>query len=448
MKWRAFLKVSSTSPFSSRRVRPPAWSQCRCVVTTASTSSGVMPRRRKACSMPSGSRSATCRARFSLSLLPIPVSQTMTRPFLRAIRQTHAQSIMLFPSGGFCFSHRTLGTTPNIRPPSAFQWSVTKRWSSRSPSCTAPYMLREMAVAAISTSPLTKDYGAGRGLFDLGLHVSQQEVFGYLGPNGSGKTTTIRLLMGMIRPPNGAAHGFGLDCVRDAVEVKREVGYLPGDIPHFGSLRGDEVVAYLGGMRGGVDRRHVRAIAERFDLDLNRRFREYSSGNKQKLGILLAFMHRPDLLILDEPTSGLDPLNQQEFYALLRETRDAGATIFLSSHVLSEVEHVCDRVGILRGGRLVKVAQLDELRRIRVHRVEIEFAPDTAVPETPIRDAEGVEEVTISGQRVTCTVRGGFEALMRAIRDARVVDFISTEPSLEEIFLSYFSEGKPKALPP
>src|SRR2546427_2897300 len=236
MKWRAFLKVSSTSPFSSRRVSPPAWSQCRCGVTTASTPSGVMPRRRKACSMPSGSRSATCRARFSLSLLPIPVSQTMTRPFLRAIRQTHAQSIMLFPSGGFCFSHRTLGTTPNIRPPSAFQWSVTKRWSSRSPSCTAPYMLREMAVAAISTSQLTKDYGAGRGLFDLGLHVSQQEVFGYLGPNGSGKTTTIRLLMGMIRPTNGSAHVFGLDCFREAVEVKRKVGYLPGDVPQFGSF--------------------------------------------------------------------------------------------------------------------------------------------------------------------------------------------------------------------
>src|SRR2546425_11092989 len=305
-----------------------------------------------------------------------------------------------------------------------------------------------MAVAAISTSKLTKDYGAGRGLFDLDLHVAQQEVIGYLGPNGSGKTTTIRLLMGMIRPTNGSAHIFGLDCVRDSVEVKRKVGYLPGDVPQFGSLRGTEIVAYFGGMRGRVDKRSVKAIAQRFDLDLSRRFREYSSGNKQKLAILLAFAHRPDLLILDEPTSGLDPLNQQEFYSLLREARDAGATVFLSSHVLSEVEHVCDRVGIIRDGRLVRVAQLDELRRIRVHRVEIEFAPDTAVPETPIRDAEGVEEVTISGQRVTCTVRGGFEALMRAIRDAQVVDFISTEPSLEEIFLSYFSERKPKALPP
>src|SRR5256884_6297402 len=307
-------------------------------------------------------------------------------------------------------------------------------------------MLREMPTTAIRTSRLTKDYGAGRGLFDLDLQVAAQEVFGYLGPNGAGKTTTIRMLMGMIRPTSGSAFIFGLDSVRDAVDVKRKVGYLPGDVPQFGSLRGSEVVAYLGGMRGGVDRKVVRALSERFDLDLGRRFREYSSGNKQKLAIVLAFMHRPDLLILDEPTSGLDPLNQQEFYALLRETREAGATIFLSSHVLSEVEHVCDRVGIIRDGRLVRVAQLDQLRRIRVHRVEIEFAPDTAVPETPIRDAEGVEEVTISGQRVTCTVRGGFEALMRAIGDTTVVDLVSTEPTLEELFLSYFSERKPKAL--
>ena len=224
------------------------------------------------------------------------------------------------------------------------------------------YMLREMAVSAIRTSKLSKDYGVGRGLFDLDLEVTPQKVFGYLGPNGAGKTTTIRLLMGMIKPSAGAAFVFGLDCIRDYVEVKRMVGYLPGDMPQFGSLRGKEVVAYLGGMRGGVDPNAVRSIAERFDLDLNRRFREYSSGNKRKLGILLAFMHRPDLLILDEPTNGLDPLNQQEFYELLREARDGGATVFLSSHVLSEVEHVCDTVGILRAGKLVRVARLDELR--------------------------------------------------------------------------------------
>src|SRR5450759_4071147 len=246
-------------------------------------------------------------------------------------------------------------------------------------------MLREMAVPAIRTSKLSKDYGARRGLFDLDLEVSPQEVFGYLGPNGAGKTTTIRLLMDMIRPTAGAAYVFGLDCRRDSIAVKRRVGYLPGDLPQFGSLRGREVVAYLAGMRGGVDSRVVRALAERFDLDLSRRFREYSSGNKQKLGILLAFMHRPELLVLDEPTGGLDPLNQQEFYQLLREARNGGATVFLSSHILSEVEHVCDRVGILRAGRLVKVAQLEDLNHIRAHRVEIEFAAGSQIPEAAIR---------------------------------------------------------------
>ena len=308
-------------------------------------------------------------------------------------------------------------------------------------------MLREMAVAAIRTSSLTKDYGSGHGLFDLDLQVAPQEVFGYLGPNGAGKTTTIRLLMGMIRPSRGSAYVFGLDCVRETVEVKRRVGYLPGDVPQFGSLRGGEVVAYLGGMRGGVEQRHVRAIAERFDLDLNRRFREYSSGNKQKLAIVLAFMHRPDLLILDEPTSGLDPLNRQEFYALLRETRDAGATIFLSSHVLSEVEHVCDRVGILRSGRLVEVAELEELRHIRVHHVEIEFAPGADVPESRLRSTLGVDDVKVDGQRVTCSVQGSFDGLLHAIQGSRVTNLVSTEPSLEEIFLSFFDEPRQKALP-
>ncbi|GAC1510356.1 MAG: ABC transporter ATP-binding protein [Candidatus Dormibacteraceae bacterium] len=310
-------------------------------------------------------------------------------------------------------------------------------------------MLREMAVAAIRTSKLSKDYGLGRGLFDLDLEVAPQEVFGYLGPNGSGKSTTIRLLMDMIRPTSGGAHIFGLDCRRDSVAVKRKVGYLPGDIPQFGSLRGKELVAYFGGIRGGSDPNIVRSIAERFDLDLGRRFREYSTGNKRKLGILLAFMHRPELLILDEPTSGLDPLNQREFYTLLREARDGGATAFLSSHILAEVEHVCDRVGILRAGRLVKVAQLEDLHNIRAHSVEIDFAAGERVPETAIRSAAGVEDVQVDGQHVTCIVRGNFEPLLDAIRDAEVTDLVSTEPSLEEIFLSFYSEAtdKPKVLP-
>jgi ABC-2 type transport system ATP-binding protein len=299
-----------------------------------------------------------------------------------------------------------------------------------------------MAVPAIRTHRLTKDYGGGHGLFDLDLEIQAQQVFGYLGPNGAGKTTTIRCAMGMIRPTAGSAYVFGLDCLRDAVEVKRKVGYLPGDMPQFGSLRGKEVVAYLGGMRGGVDARVVRNLTERFDVDLSRRFREYSSGNKKKLGIVLAFMHRPQLLILDEPTGGLDPLNQQEFYRLLAETRDEGTTVFLSSHILSEVEHVCDRVGILRAGRLVKVADLDELHRIRVHHVEIEFADGTVVPEEAVREATGVDQVAVNGRTLTCTVHGSFDALLKAIGTRPVENLVSHEPSLEEVFLEYYRGDK------
>jgi ABC-2 type transport system ATP-binding protein len=220
-------------------------------------------------------------------------------------------------------------------------------------------------------------------------------------------------------------------------------------MPQFGSLRGREVIAYLGGMRGAIDPGVVRKIAERFELDLGRRFREYSSGNKKKLGILLAFMHRPKLLILDEPTGGLDPLNQQEFYRLVNETREAGATIFLSSHILSEVEHVCDRVGIIRSGRLVKVAELDEIHNIRLHRVDLEFAPGTDVPEAAVRSAAGVEDVVVEDSKLTCTVKGSFDPLLKALTGATVTNLVSHEPSLEELFLTYYRpDTPPEALSP
>jgi ABC-2 type transport system ATP-binding protein len=292
---------------------------------------------------------------------------------------------------------------------------------------------------------LTKDYGMGRGLFDLDLDVGAGEILGFLGPNGAGKTTTIRLLMGMIFPTRGSAQIFGLDCQRESVAVKTKVGYLPGELPQFGGLRGSEIVAYLAGLRGGVDPARVKAISERLELDLGRRFREYSRGNKQKLGLVLAFMHRPPLLILDEPTASLDPLNQQTFYDLLFEARADGATVFLSSHVLSEVEHVSDRVGIIRRGRLVSVAGLDELHHLRIHHVEIEFAHEP--PVAAIEAADGVSDVRVEGSRVRCNVRGGFEPLLAAIAGRGVVNVVSTEPSLEEVFLSYYRDEKPKEPP-
>jgi len=292
---------------------------------------------------------------------------------------------------------------------------------------------------AISTIGLSKDYGGGRGLFDLTLQVEEGEVLGYLGPNGAGKTTTIRLLMAMIHPTAGSGSIFGLDCQRQAVEVKKHVGYVPGELPQFGGLRGSEVVAYMAGLRGGVEDKVVEQICKRFDLDLGLRFREYSRGNKQKLAILLGFMHRPRLLILDEPTGGLDPLNQQEFYNMCREAKAAGATVYLSSHILSEVEHISDRVGIIRAGRLVRMASLHELHEIRVHQVEIEFAG--APPVAAIRAAKGVDGVEAADHRVHLTVRGSFEPLMSALARAEVVNLTSHEPSLEEIFLTYYREA-------
>jgi len=301
--------------------------------------------------------------------------------------------------------------------------------------------------AAIDIGGLSKDYGRDRGLFDLTLQVEEGEVLGFLGPNGAGKTTTIRLLMGLIHPTAGSARIFGLDCQRQAVEVKRQVGYVPGELPQFGGLRGSDIVAYMAGLRGGADEKVVTEISRRFSLDLGQRFREFSRGNKQKLAILLGFMHRPRLLILDEPTGGLDPLNQQEFYDMCRESKSHGTTIFLSSHILSEVEHISDRVGIIRAGHLVRTARLDELHDIRFHQVEVEFAG--VVPLEAIRGAQGVDRVEAEDHRVRFVVRGSFEPVMKALAGSEVVNLFSHEPSLEEVFLTFYRDaGKSGALDP
>ena len=290
---------------------------------------------------------------------------------------------------------------------------------------------------AIETKGLTKDYGNGHGIFDLDLAVNEGEVFGYLGPNGAGKTTTIKLLMGMIHATRGAGTIFGLHVDRDAVALKRRIGYVPGELPQWGGWRGEEIVAYVAGIRGNVSDAEVERVAKRLDLDLSRKYREYSHGNKQKLALLLAFAPRPALLILDEPTSGLDPLHQQEFYGLVRDARAGGATIFISSHVLSEVEHICDRVGIVREGHLATVGPLAQLAGIRTHRVVIEFADAVAAQMLRV---PGLEQVSVDGQRVTGMYRGDFAPLIAALAGKSVLTLDSREPTLEEIFLSYYQE--------
>src|SRR6059058_5863033 len=216
--------------------------------------------------------------------------------------------------------------------------------------------------AIIQTNQLTKSYGRSRGIIDVTFDIQEGEVFGFLGPNGAGKTTTMRTLMGLLRANSGSATIGGLDCWIQSTEVKKLVGYLPGEFTFDPGLRGAQIIEYLGHLRGGVDQSYVRSLVERLGFDPSKRFREYSHGNKQKLGLVQAFMHSPRLLILDEPTSGLDPLNQQEFYKMVAEVRDEGRTVFLSSHILSEVEQTCTRVGIIREGQLVRVGSVAELK--------------------------------------------------------------------------------------
>ena len=292
---------------------------------------------------------------------------------------------------------------------------------------------------AVETHALTRDYGGGRGLFDLDLRVQPGDGFGFLGPNGAGKSTTIRLLMGLIHPTSGSAKVFGIDVAAHPVRVKQRVGYLPGELAQFGSMRGGQVLTLLAGLRGGVSGQTVKTLAERLDLDLSRHYRDYSRGNKQKLGLVAALMPMPQLLILDEPTAGLDPLVQQEFYKIIHEYRQAETTVFMSSHVFAEVEHTCSRVGIIRAGRLIKEGDLREIHSIRVHRVSVSFEGE--LDPQMLAGADGVSQVQLNGGLMTCHVQGSFDPLIRAISGVRVINLVSQEPSLEEVFLTYYSDA-------
>ncbi|AWS45892.1 ABC transporter ATP-binding protein [Streptosporangium sp. 'caverna'] len=290
--------------------------------------------------------------------------------------------------------------------------------------------------AVVETEGLTKFYGKRRGLEDLSLVIHPGEVFGYLGPNGSGKTTTIRLLLDVIRPTSGRMTVLGTD-PRDA-SVRSRIGYLPGDLFLEGRERARDYLAFLGKMRGGVPKARIGALAERLEADLSVPMGKLSKGNRQKVGLIQAFMHEPELLILDEPTGGLDPLVQQEFLAMVREVRASGRTVLMSSHVLAEVEHVSDRVGIVRAGRLVAVEDISALREKAVHRVEFHF--DAQVPREAFENLPGVRDLRVEGAAVSCTIDGRPDALIKAAARFTVVHMVSAEPDLEEIFLAYYSD--------
>jgi ABC-2 type transport system ATP-binding protein len=294
---------------------------------------------------------------------------------------------------------------------------------------------------AIRTKGLSKDYGSGHGLFELDLEVDRGEVFGFLGPNGAGKSTTMRLLLDLIKPTGGSASMLGLDTREDSLEIRARVGFLPGDFALYPKLTGAEVLDYLAELRGGVDHRLRDSLTERFDAELERPVRELSTGNRQKVGLIQAFMHEPELLILDEPIAGLDPLVQQSFHALLDEVSSQGRTVFLSSHTLSEVERVTDRVAILREGRLVVVDSLENLRQIAVQRLEIEFT--APVPADQFRALPGVREVKAEGRHLTVSFQGSADAIVKAAAAHEVHAIRTREDDLEEIFLRYYRDEEP-----
>ena len=296
---------------------------------------------------------------------------------------------------------------------------------------------------AIECRSVTKSYGQDRGVFDLDLDVGRGEVFGFIGPNGAGKTTTIRLLMDLIRPDRGAIRVLGLDAHHDSLAVKRRVGYLPGELAQFPGVRGAYIVGLLAGLRGGVKAERIASLAERFDIDLRRRYDELSHGNKQKVALIQAFMHDPELVVLDEPTLGLDPLMQREFRSLVRETAAAGATVFLSSHVLSEVEQICDRVALINRGRLLQVGSLTELRAVRAHRVEARFEGELLAEQ--VGSLPGVSAAAVDDHHLTCTVQGTIAPLLHRLEEARVVELDSHEMTLEEVFFAHIGEPEPAA---
>ena len=291
--------------------------------------------------------------------------------------------------------------------------------------------------AVIQLEGLTKHYGSARGIVDVDLEVSEGEVFGFLGPNGAGKTTTIRLIMDLIRPSEGTARVFSLDARRDATLIQARTGYMPGELALYGGLTGIEMLKYAANLRGGVDWAFVEGLAERLDCDLSRPIGTLSTGNKHKVGLIHALMHRPELLILDEPTSGLDPIVQRELHRLLEEVRAEGRTVFLSSHILPEVESLCDRVGIIREGRLVTIQQVEALKESALSHLECRLAAEVSADE--LSSLPGVREVTAGGTRVRCTFSAPVDAVGKSAALHEVVDLVSHEPSLEQVFLAYYT---------
>ena len=295
---------------------------------------------------------------------------------------------------------------------------------------------------AIETNALSKAYGSTKALDRLNLTIDQGEIFGYLGPNGAGKTTTIRILLDLIRPDSGSAQILNKDVREQSISIHEQIGFLPAELSLPKNRTGNQIVRHIAEVRGMDTVRQAHVLAERFTLDMSKKMRDYSTGNKRKLGLVISMMHNPDVYIMDEPTSGLDPLLQNEFNALLLELREQGKTFFLSSHLLSEVQAVCDRVGILRGGQLKAVETIDDLTRVDFRWVTVGFREN--VPQS-VLDAvgkiEGASNLKADLNELTLRLTGDFNPLLDAIHGNYVTELHLQEPTLEEIFLNFYSDN-------
>jgi ABC-2 type transport system ATP-binding protein len=296
-------------------------------------------------------------------------------------------------------------------------------------------------VAVIETSGLTKYYGDSPGIIDLDLNVAKGEVFGFIGPNGAGKSTTIRTLLNFLFPTHGTGRVFDLDIIKDSVEIRRRVGYLPGDLAMYETMTAREFLTYFANLRRVDTRTRMNVLADRFELDLDRRIRDYSTGNRQKVGIVSAFMHDPELYILDEPTAGLDPLMQQEFQEMIHELRAEGRTIFLSSHILPEVERIADRVGIVRESRLIEIGTVESFKAKTHRSVTIQFAVPTDASLFLRHENVTAVQVRNDGSVLSLTVKGSMDAVVKEAAQHEVLSISTRSGELEEVFLSYYSDA-------
>ncbi len=292
---------------------------------------------------------------------------------------------------------------------------------------------------AIETTGLTKYYGSSPGIIDLDLEVHVGEVYGFIGPNGAGKSTTIRTLLNFLFPSEGSGTVLGLDIIKDTLEIRRRVGYLPGDLSMYDAMTAREFLIYFAKLRKCECTKAMDSLADRFQLDLDRKIKDYTTGNRQKVGIVNAFMHQPELLILDEPTSGLDPLMQQEFQELINEVRSEGRTVFLSSHILPEVDRVADRVGIVRDSRLIAVDTVEAFKAKAHSTLSIQFA--STIDEALFSGLEGVKdtEVRNGGTVLAVTVSGSLDGVIKEAANHDVVSISTRDSELEEVFLSYYA---------